>query len=123
MDTRRDIRNLPGVVPGMFDVTTAVPMTLPVDVEKDSQVEEGPDVLSGRDMDMDEPDVGRDIQVLMDVGPIMIDGSDTGPLSLPVVANTETEVDVRWEATLEVVPFVVGVAVLRDGSILNLMVA
>ena len=49
VDTRR---NLPGVVPGMFDVTAAVPMTLPVDEEKDSQVEEGPDVLSGRDMDM-----------------------------------------------------------------------
>ena len=38
----------------------------------------------------------------------MIDGSDTGSLSLPVVANTETQVDVRWEATLEVVPCVVG---------------
>ena len=33
--------------------------------------------------------------------------SDTGPLALPVVANTETQVDVRREASLEVVPFVV----------------
>ena len=39
---------------------------------------------------------------------MMIDGSDTGPLSLHVVANTEMMLDVRWEATLEVVPFVVG---------------
>ena len=70
------------MVQGMFDVTAAVPMTLPVDEEKDSQVEEGPDVLSGRDMDMGDPDVGRDIQVLTDVGPMMIDGSDTGLLSL-----------------------------------------
>ena len=53
-------------------------------------------------------DVECDIQVLTDVGPMMIDGSDTVPLSIPVVANTETQVDVRWGATLEVVPFVVG---------------
>ena len=39
---------------------------------------------------------------------MMIDESDTGLLSLPVVVNTETQVDVRWEATLGVVPFVVG---------------
>ena len=57
---------------------------------------------------MGDPDVGRDIQVMTDVGPMMVDGSDTGPLSLPVVANTKSQVDVRWEATLEVVPFVVG---------------
>ena len=93
-----------GVVSGMFDETAAVPMTLPVDEEKDSQVEEGPDVVwTKRDMDMGDPDIGRDIQVLTDVGLMMIDGSDTGPLSLPVVAHTETQVDVRWEATLEVV--------------------
>ena len=89
-----------------------------------SQVEEGPDVgWTRRDMDMCDPDVGRDIQVLTDVGLMMIDGSDTGPLSLPVVANMETQVDVRWEVTLEVVPSWLGVAVLRDGSILNLTVA
>ena len=33
------------MVPRMFDETAAVPMTLPVDEEKDSQVEEGPDVV------------------------------------------------------------------------------
>ena len=108
VDTRRDIRNLPGVVPAMFDEMAAMPMTLPVDEEKDSQVEEGPDVVwTGRDLDMGDPDVGHDIQVMTEVGPTMIDGLGTGPLSLPVVANTETQVDVRWEATLEVFPSVV----------------
>ena len=105
VDTRRDIRNLPGVVSEIF---AAMPLTLPVDEEKDSQVEEGLDVVwTGRDLDMGDPDVGCDIQVMTEVGPMVIDGSDTGPLSLHVVANTETHVDVRWEATLEVVPFVV----------------
>ena len=71
VDTRRDIRNLPGVVPVMFDETAAVPMTLPVDEEKDSQVEEGLDVVwTGRDMDMGDPDVGRDIQVLVSLNNI-----------------------------------------------------
>ena len=84
------------MVPVMFDETAAVPTTLPVDEEMGSQVEEGPDVVwTGRDMDMCDLDVGRDIQVLTDVGPMMIDGSDTGPFSLPLVANMETQVDVR----------------------------
>ena len=95
VDTRRDIRNLP--------------VTLPVGVEMGPQVEEDPDVvLTGRDVEMGDPDVGRDIRVLTDVCPVMIDELVTGPLSLPVVVNTETQVDVRWEATLAVVPFVVG---------------
>ena len=98
MDTRRDIRNLPDVFPVMFDKTAAVPMTLPVGVEMCSHVEEDPDVVwTGRDMEMGDPDVGRDIRVLKDVGPMMIDESDTGLLSLPVVVNTETQVDVGWE--------------------------
>ena len=99
---------LPVVIKTRPQVDCDPDLTLSVDEEKDSQVEDGPDVLSGRVMDMGDPDVGRNIQVLMDVGPMMIDGSDTDPLSLPVVANTEKQVDVRWEATLEVVPFVVG---------------
>ena len=45
VDTRRDIRNLPGVFSVMFDNMAAVPMTLPVDVEMGSQVEEDPDVV------------------------------------------------------------------------------
>ena len=105
VDTRRDIRHLPGVVPEML---AAMPLTLPVDEEMDSQVKEGPDVVwSGRDLDMGDPDVGCDIQVMSEVGPMLIDGWDTGPLALPVVANTEPQVDLRWEITLEVVPSVV----------------
>ena len=45
VDTRRDIRNLPGMVPALFDETAAMPMTLPVDEKQNSQVEEGPDVV------------------------------------------------------------------------------
>ena len=75
----------------MFDDTAAMPMTLPVDEKQNSQVEEGPDVVwTGRDMDMGDPDVGRDIQVMTEVGLMRIDRSDTVPLSLPVVANTDT---------------------------------
>ena len=101
-DTRRDIQNLPDVLPVMFDKAAAVPMTLPVGVEMGSQV------WTGRDMEMGDPDVGRDIRVLTDMCPMMIDELSTGLLSLPVVVNTETQVDVRWEATLAVVPFAVG---------------
>ena len=104
VDTRRDIQNLPGVVPEML---ATMPLTLSVDEEMDSQVEESPDVVwTGRDVDMGDPDVGRDIQVMSEVGPMMIYGSDTGLLALPVVANMETQVEVRWEVTLEVVPSV-----------------
>ena len=39
---------------------------------------------------------------------MMFDESATEPLSLPVVVNTETQVDVRLEPTLAVVPFVDG---------------
>ena len=107
--TRRDIQNLLDVFPVMFDKAAAVPMTLPVDVEMGPQVEEDPDVvLTGRDMEMGDPDVGRDIRVLTDVCQMMFDESATGPLSLAVVVNTETQVDVRWAATLAVVPFVDG---------------
>ena len=62
VDTRRDIRNLPDVFLVMFDKPAAVPMTLPVGVEMGSQVEEDPDVVwTGREMEMGDPDVGRDI--------------------------------------------------------------
>ena len=122
VDIRQDIRNLRDVFPVMLDKTAAVPMTLPVGVEMGPQVEEDPDLaLTGRNMEMGDPDVDRDIRVLMDVCPVIIDESATRPLSLPMVVNTETQVNVRCKATLAVVPLL-GVAVLRDGSILNLTV-
>ena len=99
----------PHMFPVMFDKTAAVPMTLPVGVKMGPQVEEDPDVvLTGRDMEVGDTDVGRDIRVLTDVCPMMVDESATEPLSLPVVVNEETQVDVRWDTTLAVVPFVDG---------------
>ena len=109
VNIRRDIRNLPDVFPVMFDKTAAVPMTLPVGVKMGPQVEEDPDVvLTGQDMEEGDTDVSRDIRVLTDLCPMMFDESASEPLSLPVVVNTETQVDVRWESTLAVVPFVDG---------------
>ena len=82
-DVDRDICVVPDEFPVVVDRTAVEPLflhvvvktrpqvgceldlTLPVDEEKDSQVEDGPDVLSGRVMDMGDPGVGRDIQVLM----------------------------------------------------------
>ena len=97
-------------VPVMFEYkTAAVPMTLPVGVKMGPHVEEDPDVvLTGRDMQVGDTDVGRDIRVLTDVCPMMVDEPATEPLSLPVVVNKETQVDVRWDTTLAVVPFVDG---------------
>ena len=59
-------------------------------------------------MELIDTDVGRDIRVLSDGCPMMFEESATVPLSLPVVVNTETQVDVRWETTSAVVPFVDG---------------
>ena len=39
---------------------------------------------------------------------MMFEESATMPLSLPVVVDTETQVDVRWDTTSAVVPFGVG---------------
>ena len=108
-DIGRDIRNLPDVFPVMFDKTAAVPTTVPVGMEMGPPVDEGPDVvLTRRDMEVGDIDVDRDIRVLTDVCPMMFDESTTVSLSLPVVVNAETQVDVRWETTSAVVPFVDG---------------
>ena len=48
-------------------------LTLPVDEERNSQVEDGPDMLSGRVMDMGDPDVERSNQVWLEVVPF-VDG-------------------------------------------------
>ena len=107
-DIRRDIQNLPDVFPVMFDKTAAVPMTLPVGVEMGPQVDDDPYVvLTGRDMEVGDTDVDRDIRVLTDVCPMMFDESATGPLSLPVVVNTETQLmlDGRPLRSSAVIPF------------------
>ena len=56
-------------------------------------------------MEVDDTDVIRDTRLLTDVCLMMLDESATVPLSLPVVVNMETQVDVRWETTSVVVPF------------------
>ena len=61
--------------------------------------------MSERDMEVDDADVNRDIRLMTDVCPMMFEESATVPLSLPVVVDTETQVDVRWETTSAVVPF------------------
>ena len=58
-------------------------------------------MLSERDVEVDDTDVKRDIRVLTDVGLMKFEESATWP----VVVDTETQVDVRWEATSAVVPF------------------
>ena len=99
VDIRRDIRSLPDVFPVMVDKTAAVPKILPVGVEMGPQVDEDPVVvLTGPDMEVSDMDVERDVQVLTDVCPMMFDESATEPLSLPVVVNTETQVDVSGTA-------------------------
>ena len=71
-DIRCVIRNLPDVFPVRFDEKAAVPMTLPVDIEMGPQVDDDPDVmLTGRDVELSDTDVGRDIGVLTDRCPIM----------------------------------------------------
>ena len=102
VDIRRDVRNLPDVFPVRFDKSAAVPMPLPVDVEMGQQVDDDPDVmLTGREVEVSDMDVVQDIRVLTS----MFEESATVPLSLPVVVNTETQVDVKWEITPVVVSF------------------
>ena len=90
----------------VLDEMAVVPMSLPVVVEAGPQVGCETDMLlSERDV-VDIADIERDIQNLPDVFPVMFDESANVPLSLPVVVNTETQVDVRWETTSAVVTLV-----------------
>ena len=93
------------VFPVILDITAAVPITFPVDVEMGPQ-DEGPDVvLAGRNMEVDDTDViVRDTRLLTDVRPMIFENSGSGPLSLPVVVDTVTQVEAGWETTSTVVP-------------------
>ena len=62
-------------------------------------------MISERDMEVDDTDVNRDIRVLTDVCPMRCEESAAVPLSWPVVVDTETQVDVRWETSSAVVAF------------------
>ena len=104
VDIRCDDRNLPDALPAIFDKMAVVPMSLPVVVETGPHVGcESDLLLSERDMEVDDTDVIRDIRLL--TRPMMFEESATVPLSLPVVVDTETQVDLRWETTSAVVPF------------------
>ena len=107
-DIRRYIGNLPDVFPVICDITAAVPITLPVDVEMGPQVDEAPDVpdvvLTRRYMEVDYTDVVLDTQIMTDVCRKMFENSATGPLSLPVVIDTVTQVEAGWETTSILVP-------------------
>ena len=93
-DISRDIRCLPDVFPVMLDRTAAGPMTLHLDVEMGPQADEGPDVvLAGWDMERDDTGVIQNTRLLTDVYPMMFEDPATEPMSLPVVVNTETQVD------------------------------
>ena len=95
--------------PVLFEETAAVPMSLPVVVEKGPPVDCDTDILlSGRDMEVEIMDIGRDIRVLPDVFPVMFDEMATVPLSSPVVIDTGPQVDVRGETIPVVVPLVDG---------------
>ena len=58
---------LPVVVMTRSQAGCATAFTLPVDEEKNSQVEDGPDMLSGRVMDMGDPDVELSDHVLLEM--------------------------------------------------------
>ena len=78
-------------------------------------------MLTGLEVEVNDTDVSR---ALTDGCPIMFEESATVPLSLPVVVNTGGKPRLmldgrslrRWS------PSLMGVAVLRDDSILNLTV-
>ena len=50
---------------------------------------------------------------------MMSEDSAMEPMSLPVVANTETQVDVGWESTLVVVPSSCGSGCPVDGCVVD----
>ena len=49
-------------------------------------------ILPGREMDVEIPDVDRDICVLPDEFPVVVDRTTVEPLSLPVVVQTRPQV-------------------------------
>ena len=93
VDIRWAIQNLPDVFPVMVDKTVAVSKILSVGVDMGLYGDEVPVVvLTGRDMEVGDTDVGRDIRVLTDVCPLVLNESATEPLSLPVVVETGSQV-------------------------------
>ena len=61
-------------------------------------------VMSGRGMEVGLTGLTRDIQVLPDVFPVMIDETAAVPMPLDVVVETEPQDDIRRETPLLAVP-------------------
>ena len=96
-DVSRDIKCLPDAFP--------VLLTSYLNVEMGPQADEGPDVvMAGWNMESDDTGAIQDSQLRTDVCLMMFEDSAAEPMSLPVVVNTVTQVDVRWESTSVVVP-------------------
>ena len=70
-DVSREICVVPDEFPVVVATMAVEPLVLPVDEEKNSQVEDGPEMLSGRVMDTGDPDVECSTQVLLEVVPFV----------------------------------------------------
>ena len=93
-DIGRDIRVFPDVFPVVSEETATMPMSLSVVVETGPQFDCDTDILlSGRDVEVEITDIGRDIRVFPDLFPVMFDETAAVPLSLPVVVVTAPLVD------------------------------
>ena len=87
-DVSRDIRCLRDAFPVM--------LTSHLDVEMGPQADEGPDgVMTGWSMKSDNMCAIQNTQFLTDMCPVMLEYSAIEPISLHVVVNMETQVDVR----------------------------
>ena len=113
VDVSRDIRCFPDGFPVM--------LTLHLDVEMGPRADEGPDVvMAGWNMKIDDTGVLQNAQLPTDVCLVMLEDSATEPMSLPVVVIRKRRLmfdgsPLRWWSLQ-----VYKMAVLRDGSILNL---
>ena len=97
-------------------------MSLPVGTNTETQVDVRWESTSVVVPSSDDMGATRDAQLRTDVCPMMSEDSAMEPLSLPVVANMETQVDVGWESIWWWSRQVVEVVVRWDGSILNLTI-
>ena len=77
----------------------------------------GPDmVLPGWDMDVGVTDVGRNMHVLPDVFPVVVEETAVMPMSLPVVMETGPQVGCEPDLSLSERDVEVDIAVIRCGN-------
>ena len=70
-------------------------------------------VLAGRNVDIGVMDVGRDVRVLPDVFPVVVEETDVMPVSLPVVVERRPQVGCESDLLLPVWEVVVDIADIR----------